>query len=150
MAGIVATTAAVVEVLQTLLTPNGGPFLRVHHGPQEQLNEFPCCEVIFGRGTVTRNQPQQLERQRTPTGVVRIYERRNSDLPSEFARLEPLADAVVDLFGTMPHLTGDFDRFDATGWGDPFQPEYGKAPMVAVDVSWAATDADAGDYVQDW
>jgi hypothetical protein len=149
MSTLVGTVADVVTALELLVTDE--TFRRVHHGPQEQLTEFPCAEVIFGAGTVTRNQQQGfLERQHTRTGVVRCYAKRNSDLPAEFARLEPLVDAVEALFGALPRLTGAYDRFDATGSSAPAMETIGQSPVVWVDVSWSAIDAEAGAYVQDW
>lgn len=148
MATLTATTAAVVALL-TPLAP--ATFARVYHGPQEQLNEFPCCEVIFGPATIARNQQQRfLERQSARTGVVRIYARRNADLPAEFAMLEPLVDAVELAFGAAPDLGIGVDRFDATGNGAPAMDQFGDTKVVFVDVSWQAIDAEAGAYVQDW
>lgn len=146
MATLVATLDAVADLVDTLVPE---VLEVVHREPQDQMYEFPCAEVRFGAGTISRNlEGRVLERQRIPTGSVRIFVARQQELPGNAAQFAPIVDAIVDLFRANPRLEGVADRFDATGYTGLLYDE--SSNLLFLDVNWSATDAEPDSFVQDW
>lgn len=147
MATLTATLAAVADLLEPLAT--AGTVKRVYRGEQDSINESPSLEVRMGAALIGRN-PEAgiLERQAQRLGSVRIWINRTDALSVESARFAPIVDAVEAAFGDAPDLSGNADRFDATGnSGVGYDDGENK---LWVDVNWSALSIEPDTFIQDW
>jgi hypothetical protein len=110
-------------------------FRRVSNGPVDQVHEFPAGLLWFG-GTA----PGNLRAAAAEGGylwvrqaTLRVLVERNSDLPTEYARLVPFVDAIPAAFAARVTLGGLVDRCVPIGHSEPGQTQVAEQPCVTFD-----------------